>query len=45
MFEMGNRWGKGKGDGEEKGGGGVSTQATWDHGGRETHHTQRRDSK
>jgi hypothetical protein len=28
---MGNRWGEGKGDGEE-----VSTQATWDQSGRES---------
>ncbi len=42
---MGNRQGKGKGDGEESGGGEVSTQATWDQGGRESHHTPRRDSK
>jgi hypothetical protein len=41
---MGNHWGKEKGDGKEKGGE-VSTQATWDQGGRESHHTQRRDSK
>ncbi len=34
---MGNRWGKGKGDGEE-GGGKVSTQATRDQSGRESHH-------
>ncbi len=46
VFKMGNRWGKGKGGcGERKGGGEVSTQATWDQGGRESHHTQRRDSK
>jgi hypothetical protein len=34
---MGNRWGEGKGMGK-KGGGEVSTQATWDQGGRESHH-------
>ncbi len=28
-----------------KRGGKVSTQATWDQSGRESHHTQRRDSK
>jgi hypothetical protein len=35
---MGNRWGEGKGDREERGGGEVSTQATWDQSGRELHH-------
>jgi hypothetical protein len=35
---MGNHWGKGKGDGEETGGGEVSTQATRDQSGRESHH-------
>jgi hypothetical protein len=35
---MGNRWGKGIGDGEGKEGGEVSTQATWDQSGRESHH-------
>ncbi len=34
---MGNRWGRGKGNGEEKGGG-VSTQPTRDQSGRESHH-------
>jgi hypothetical protein len=33
---MGSRWGKGNGDGEEKGGGGQYT--TWDQSGRESHH-------
>jgi hypothetical protein len=33
---MVNRWGKGKGDGEE--GGEVSTQAARDQSGRESHH-------
>jgi hypothetical protein len=37
--------GKEKGDGEEERGGKVSIQGTWDQGGRESHHTQRRDSK
>ncbi len=32
--------GEGKGDGEGKGGE-VSTQATWDQSGRESHHTQK----
>ncbi len=36
VFEMGNRWGKGKGDGEE--GEGVSIQPTRDQSGRESHH-------
>ncbi len=35
---MGIRWGKGIGDGEEKEGGEVSKQATWDQSGRESHH-------
>ncbi len=34
---MGNCWGKGKGDGEERGGE-VSTQATRDQSGQESHH-------
>ncbi len=36
MFEMGNRWGKTKGDGEE--GGKVSIQSTRDQSGPESHH-------
>ncbi len=44
VFEIGNLWGKGKGDGEERGGE-VSTQATRDQSGRESHHTQSWDSK
>ncbi len=35
---MGNRWRKGNGDGRKKGGGKVTTQATWDQSGRESHH-------
>ncbi len=37
IFEMGNRLRKGKGVGR-KGGEEVSTQATWDQGGWESHH-------
>jgi hypothetical protein len=36
VFEMGNHWGKAKGDGEE--GGEVSIQSTRDQSGRESHH-------
>jgi hypothetical protein len=39
VFKMGNRWRKGKGGRGERKGGEVSTQATWDQGGRESHHT------
>jgi hypothetical protein len=44
VFEMGNRWGEGKGDGKE-GGGEVSIQPTRDLSGRDRTMTQRRDSK
>jgi hypothetical protein len=41
QLNWGNLWGAGKGNGE----GVVSLQATWDQGGRGSHHTERRDSK
>jgi hypothetical protein len=40
-IELGESLGAGKGNGE----GEVSLQATWDQGGRGSHHTERRDSK
>jgi hypothetical protein len=40
-IDMGKPWGVGNWNGE----GEVSLQATWDQGGRGSHHTERRDSK
>jgi hypothetical protein len=44
VFKVGNRWGKGKGGLGERKGGEVSTQATWDQGGRESPHTPKEEA-
>ncbi len=45
IIELGEPLGSRKKNGERRGRGEVSIQATWNQSGRESHHTQRRDSK
>jgi hypothetical protein len=45
IIEIGNCWGAGKENGEGRGRGEVSLQATWDQSGQGSHHMQRRNSK
>jgi hypothetical protein len=45
IIELGELLGSGKENGEGRGRGEVSIQATWDQSRQESHRTQRRDSK